>query len=117
MSRNIIVYLNYISDSIRMVKEYTDKLSEDNFLGSRHEQDAVVRRLEVIGEAAKRIPDDIREKFSDIPWRKMSQLRDVLAHDYMEINMKIVWATVKENIIPLETRIDEIIKQYPGLNI
>jgi uncharacterized protein with HEPN domain len=73
LSRNILIYLNYILDSILMVKEYTGKLTEEDFLTSRHEQDAVVRRLEVIGESSKRIPDDIRNRFPDIPWRKMAQ--------------------------------------------
>ncbi|MBK8871811.1 MAG: DUF86 domain-containing protein [Elusimicrobia bacterium] len=72
---------------------------------------AVIRDLEVIGEAAKRLPLDWQENYPDIPWRKMARMRDKLIHHYMGIEMETVWATATEIVPPLVDRIRGIVEQ------
>lgn len=72
-------------------------------------QDAVIRAFEVLGEAAKKIPKDFREKYPKIPWGKMAGMRDKLIHDYWGANIKRIWKTVKEDIPPLKKLIRDIL--------
>lgn len=73
--------------------------------------DAVIRNLEVIGEAVKQVPDSIREKYPSIEWRKIAGLRDILIHKYFDVNLEIVWGVVQSNIPILKTEIQQILKQ------
>ncbi|NPA27949.1 MAG: DUF86 domain-containing protein, partial [Epsilonproteobacteria bacterium] len=72
---------------------------------------ATIREIEVIGEAAKQIPKEIREKFNDLPWSLMAKMRDKLIHWYFEIDEEIVWKVAVEKLPPIKTKIDEIIKE------
>ena len=104
-------HLKYILESIQMLKEYMDGVSVDQFKTSVQLQDAAIRRLEVIGEAAKKMPENFRAQYADIPWRKMAAMRDVLAHDYMTLRLDVIWRTVIEDILPLEPAIKDVIKK------
>jgi uncharacterized protein with HEPN domain len=71
---------------------------------------AVIRALEVVGEAAKKIPADVRERYPDVPWREMSGLRDKLIHDYFGVNLSVIWKTVTDDVsnpIPLISKVIE----------
>ena len=104
-------HIKYILESIQMIKQYTENVSQEEFLKTEQLQDAIIRRLEVIGEAAKKMPDDFRKQYSNVPWRKMAAMRDVMAHDYMTLSMDVIWLTVVNDILPLESEIAEIIKK------
>jgi uncharacterized protein with HEPN domain len=75
--RNIGLYLRDIADSISAIEEYTEGITEGSFYSNRQVQDAVVRRLEIIGEAAKNIDDDFRDNHPEIPWKKIAGMRDI----------------------------------------
>ncbi len=72
---------------------------------------AVVRALEVLGEATKRIPTEIRDRFPEIPWRSMAGIRDKLIHDYVSVNLEVVWRTVTEDLPPLLPQIERVIDE------
>jgi uncharacterized protein with HEPN domain len=74
-------------------------------------QFAVIRALEILGEATKKIPRTVRNEHPDIPWREMASIRDKLTHDYVGINIKVVWATVKDDIPDLLPRIKKVISK------
>jgi uncharacterized protein with HEPN domain len=72
-------------------------------------QDAVIRRLEIIGEAAKRVPEQIKQHYSEVPWRSMAAMRDVLIHDYPEIVIDQVWITATKHLPSLRPRLEQIL--------
>ena len=92
-------------------KEYTNMLTEEEFSKNPQVQDAVVRRLEVIGEAAKNVSEETKEKHSDIPWKKITGMRDVLTHAYFGVNLKRVWEVVKTDLPQLKQNLSTIIRK------
>ncbi len=101
------VYLVHILDCIERIKEYTAE-GKEHFKDSLKTQDAVIRNLEIIGEATKRISLEYRNKYPYIPWRQMAALRDVLIHDYMGVDINIVWNVVEKDIPELEKLIRKV---------
>jgi uncharacterized protein with HEPN domain len=92
------IYIEHILNSINSIQEYISGLSLEIFLDDRKTQDAVVRQFEIIGEATKRISSDFQDNHPNIPWSQMAGMRDVLIHDYIDVNFEIVWKTAIENI-------------------
>jgi uncharacterized protein with HEPN domain len=72
---------------------------------------AVVRALEILGEASKRIPSDVRDKYPAVPWRAMAGIRDKLIHDYVNVNLEVVWKTVTEDLPSLIPQIEQVIRE------
>ncbi len=105
-------FLSDIAESISRILEYTASLDWDEFLRDHKTQDAVVRNLEVIGEAAKNISDDFRERYPEIPWRSMAGTRDRLTHHYFGINQEIVWQIVQQDLPGLNRLVEQIIRQF-----
>ena len=92
------VYIDHILNSISRIQSYIINLEESTFLADLKTQDAVVRQFEIIGEATKRISSKFRESNPSIPWSDMAGMRDVLIHDYIEVDFEIVWKTATEDI-------------------
>lgn len=110
MKKEHHVYLEDILESIQRIEEYVSDINESDFYKNYQVQDAVLRRLEIMGEAVKNIPEDVRENYPDIPWRKIAGLRDVLIHAYSGVNVKRVWKIIKDNLPELKNRITAIIQ-------
>jgi len=104
MKRNMKLYLQDIWESILAIEEYTQKLAEADFYSNRQVQDAIVRRLEIIGEAVKNIDEDFREKYPQIPWKKIAGMRDIIAHEYFGVKLDRVWEVVKKDLPYLKQR-------------
>ena len=82
--RKETVYIRHILDAIDKIEKYVE-IGYDDFMAHSHWQDAVIRQLEIVGEATKRVSEDLRECYPEVPWRRISGLRDVLIHDYMGV--------------------------------
>ena len=106
--RNYADYIDDIKNSIQLILDFTSDLSFEDFQKDIKTQYAVIRCLEVIGEAAKRIPENIRLDNPEIPWKIMAGMRDRLIHGYDFVNETIVWKTIKSDIPELKNKIDLI---------
>jgi uncharacterized protein with HEPN domain len=102
------VLLDDIRTSIEKIQRYTAELSEDSFLGDEKTIDAVVRNLEIIGEAAKQLPAEFKKRHSAIPWRQIGGLRNRIVHDYAGIDLKLVWNILQTAIPKLAIQIIEL---------
>lgn len=103
------VYLINILESIEKIQSYT-QIGKEDFMKSSITQDAVIRNLEIIGEATKKISDVLRNDYKDIPWRKMAGLRDILIHAYMGVDLKTVWNVVEKELPQLKVSIRDIVE-------
>jgi len=104
MSKDPRVYLAHILECLQKIERFTAP-GKRRFLRDELIQDAVLRNLEVIGEAAKRLDDDYRAAHPEIPWRAMAGLRDVLIHQYQGVDIPKVWGIVKKDLPPLRRAI------------
>jgi len=102
MKKDDSVYTDHINDALNQITEYIKGHDLDSFLQSRQVQDAVIRQLEIIGEATKKISPEIKEKNTDIPWPDMAGMRDKLIHDYIDVDLWIVWETAKNDVPVLQ---------------
>lgn len=108
MSRGSELYLDDILDSIRRIESYTASLSEEQFLERELIQDGVARNLEIIGEAVKRLPEELTSAHPEIDWRKVASLRDVLIHEYAAVELRIVWDIVTTKLPVLKATVERI---------
>jgi len=101
------LYLCHIVDAIEKIESYSS-VGHETFLKETHWQDAIIRQLEIIGEATKKLSSNLRNEYPDIPWRRMAGLRDVLIHDYMGVDISAVWEIVQNNLPSLKEQIKAI---------
>jgi uncharacterized protein with HEPN domain len=105
MSREDTVYLKHIRDAIARVEEYIQGVDESAFRKSSLIQDAVIRQIEIIGEAVKRLSPQFRSSCPDIPWQDIAGMRDKLIHDYFGVDIEKVWITTQDDIPQLKSQI------------
>ena len=103
--RRDVDFLKDIMEAIKRIKVYSDKIDYDEFLGDIKTQDAVVRNIEIIGEAVKNISPDFKERYENIEWKKIAGMRDKIIHFYFGINWEIVWDVIKNKLPQLEKEI------------
>jgi len=103
-------FLSDIKEAVRRTTSYTEKLTYEEFLEDIKTQDAVIHNIEIIGEATKNISEELRNKYSEIPWKGLAGMRDKLIHHYFGVNLDIVWSVVKEELPEIILKIEEIIE-------
>ena len=108
MEKEPKVFIDHILVCIENIQNYTKGIDREGFLSNPLLQDAVIRNLEVIGEASKNIPQNFRNKHLHIPWRQIAGMRDVLIHDYMKADIDAVWTTIEEHLPTLKIQLNEI---------
>jgi len=99
-------------DNAQKAIRFIDNLTLEQFEADEQVQYAVVRALEIIGEASKKIPDDVRQQYPEIPWRSMSGMRDKLVHDYFGVDVYVIWRTVKEDLPSMLHRLGKVLQDF-----
>ncbi len=110
MKKDPKIFIDDIIESIEKIEKYTKGKTEDEFLDNDEIKDAVMRRLEIIGEAVKNIPDSFKNKHLEIPWKQIAGMRDILIHEYFGVIMERVWDTAKKDIPELKKQILKLLK-------
>jgi uncharacterized protein with HEPN domain len=104
--RDPLVFLEDIVDAARLILRYVDGVTFEEFEGDIEKQDSVVHRIEVIGEAARHLPQVITDAIPDVPWPRVRGMRHLIAHQYWDIDLKQVWSVIEEDLRPLITAIE-----------
>jgi len=102
------VYLEHILDSIKWIESYISDISRDQFLNNHLVQDAIIRQIEIIGEASKKLSISLKQKYLYIPWKDIAGMRDKLIHGYFGVDIEAVWKTVEDDIPILKEQIINI---------
>ena len=105
------VYLLHIRDAIKRILDYTAS-GRESFFNETKSQDAVLRNLEIVGEAAKNLPETFKQEHSGIPWKRLAGMRDKLIHDYFGVNLRIVWDVIQRDLPELQRKINEILAKH-----
>ena len=114
MKKDDSVYLRHIMDALLQIERYTDGVTYEEFFSNSLLQDGVIRQLEVMGEAARNLSEDLRNEYPKIPWRQMISLRNRMIHAYFNVNLQIIWEIIQgdiPNLLQETKRVLEILNQ------
>jgi uncharacterized protein with HEPN domain len=108
MKRDYTLYINDILECIKKIDEFVGDMAYDEFVEDDKTSSAVVRKLEIMGEAAKNIPREIRQKYKEIPWGDIAKMRDKIIHFYFGVDYEIVWMVIKERLPALKLQLERM---------
>lgn len=111
MSRDDRIYLLHILDAVGQIETYLSGITYDDFMASRMHQDAVIRQIEILGEATKNISMDIRDQNPDIPWKDIAGMRDILIHQYFGVDLGSVWDSAISDIPAIKPLLQKLENQ------
>lgn len=111
--RNPIVLLHDMLDAAEVILQYTEEISFDEYIKDRKTQDAVLRNLTVLGEAAARVSPAFRDLYPMIEWRKIARSRNIVVHDYFDVDHEIVWRIIRDYLPPLIEQLKGVIAAHP----
>lgn len=109
MNRDLSIYVKDILENMERAERFVEEMTYDGFVKDEMANFAVIRCIEIMGEAAKHIPDSVRDKYPEIPWRDISSMRDKVIHLYSGVNLERVWLVVKEDIPQIKPRIKNVL--------
>ncbi|MBC2697239.1 MAG: DUF86 domain-containing protein [ANME-2 cluster archaeon] len=102
MKKEPEVFIEHILESIELIENYTANKTISDFIESVQLQDSIIRRIEIIGEAVKNLPAEVKSNYPDVPWKNIAGMRDVLIHKYFGIDLELTWQVVQKDIPDLK---------------
>lgn len=115
MIKDPLIFIEHILESIRLIESFFKNIPKDKLRKDKLRQSAVIRELEVIGEAIKNLPVEFTDKYPNIEWRKLAGLRDKLIHHYFGVDLNIVWEVIEKDLPDLKKKLKEILKKNKRL--
>ncbi|MEP7133583.1 MAG: HepT-like ribonuclease domain-containing protein [Chloroflexota bacterium] len=109
--RNWKMRVGDILECVAKIQRHTHGYGYDDFAGDDKTVDSVLRNLEIIGEATRHIPSDIKKRYNKLPWQEMQTMRNIVIHEYHGVNLKIIWQTVTEDLPPIIPQLNKILKE------
>jgi uncharacterized protein with HEPN domain len=110
--RQLKLYFNDINDAISAIQTYTADLTYEEFQKDRKTREAIILNFVIMGEAIKKIPADISDRYPSVPWKEFAGMRDKLVHEYFQISSEIMWETIEHDLPPLADIIVILLKEY-----
>ena len=107
--RDVKLYLTDIDDAISAIRSYTNGMTYEQLLSDRKTREAVILNFVVVGEAIKKIPPHIIERYPDVPWKEFAGMRDKMVHGYFSISATILWETIQQDLSPLATVVQKLL--------
>src|SRR3989344_4783046 len=111
MKKDPAIFLKHISESIKFIESFSKRLTKEKFMKNRMRQNAIIRELEIIGEAVKNLSPEFIEKYKTISWSDIARTRDKLIHHYFGVDLNEVWSIIKDDLPKLKKQIQEILMQ------
>ena len=111
MKRDYRLYIDDLLEAITKIETYIKGASFDTFSKDSKTIDAVVRNFQIIGEAAKHIPEEVRTKYQHVPWKEMAGMRDKLTHEYFGVKLEVVWETLKKRLPEVKAQIIKVLEE------
>ncbi len=112
MKRKSSLYIKDILEAMARIEEFTQGMSYEDFIQDDKTSSAVVRKLEIIGEAVKQLPKEVRDRFEEIPWNSLAKTRDKIIHFYHGVDHEIIWKIIKEELPPLRSSFEKIYVEF-----
>jgi len=109
LEKDYKAYVSHILESIILIEKYTKDISFEEFENDRKTIDAVIRNFEIIGEASSKLPKEFKEKYTEVPWKSIIGLRNILIHDYLGVDIAAVWGNIKQELPRLKEQIKSIL--------
>ena len=107
-NKNDLIFIRHIMDSVEAIEEFSSDLSKKELISNRLRQSAIVREIEVIGEAAKNLPKNFKDKHNKMAWKDITGTRDIIIHRYFGVDLDVVWNIIKEDLPKLKKYLKEI---------
>lgn len=105
------IFLKHILENIVLIEQNISEADFNNFIKNKTIQDAIVREIEIIGEATKNVSENLKNKHPEIPWRKISGMRDKIVHEYFDIDLEVIWKTVQNDLPIFKKQIEDLLKE------
>ena len=114
MAKDDRVFLRHMLDALDQIEEYTAPHDRKSFLKNRQAQDATIRQFEILGEAVKQVSGKLRAQHRQIPWADIAGMRDKLIHDYLGVDLTMVWLTVQQDLPILKASLEDLFASLPA---